>query len=302
MPLYVADYLASTGHLSAAENGAYLLLIMHYWQNGGLPGEDRRLARIARMSPAEWEDSRDVLAELFEEGWVHKRIEAELKVAAEISGQARAKAVRRWQGPAADAGANAVADAGANAAADAGADAAAHAGAMPGQMPGQCQSQSPTTTVSNDPVVVRAKAPPEHVQILDCLKSVLSDERAVGVIAHRKKLKKPLTLHAARILATELASVTEPDKAADLMILRGWLGFCAEWGVNAGLTLASPPGQPGSDAASGVRISPVDDPEAWDAWRQARGGKPLPTDKTGRWTVPTRLPPSTTQHEREQAA
>lgn len=291
MPLYVADYLAGTGHLSSAENGAYLLLIMHYWQNGGLPGEDRRLARIARMSPTEWEDSRDVLAELFEEGWVHKRIEAELKVAAEISGQARAKAVRRWQGHAADA------------AADAGADAAADAGAMPGQMPEQCQSQSPTTTVSNDPVVVRAKAPPEHVQVLDCLKSVLSDERAVAVIAHRKKLKKPLTLHAARILATELASVTEPDKAADLMISRGWLGFCAEWGVNAGLTLASSPSQPGHDPPAGVRISPIDDPEAWDAWRQARGGKPLPTDKTGWWTVPTRLPPTTTtQHEREQAA
>ncbi|GAU86005.1 primosomal protein I [Bosea sp. BIWAKO-01] len=314
MPFYVADYLADTGHLSAAEHGGYLLLIMHYWQNGGLPTEDRRLARIARMSTAEWGESRDVLADLFAEGWVHKRIDAELKAAAEVSEKARAKAVRRWQGQAADAGADA--------AADAGDDAAPDAGAMPGQVPQPCQSQSqsqsqlqseletlagslapaPRQSPPVSPGPGRARAPAEHREIDAALRRVLSEERAAAVIAHRRSLKKPLTLHAARLLASQLALAAEPDRAADLMIVRGWQGFAPEWGVNAGLVLATPPVQPEGDAAPGVRISPIDDPEAWDAWRQARGGKPLPTDKTGWWTVPTRLPPTTTQHEREQAA
>jgi uncharacterized protein YdaU (DUF1376 family) len=37
MPLYVGDYIADTAHLSCAESGAYLHLIMHYWRAGSLP-------------------------------------------------------------------------------------------------------------------------------------------------------------------------------------------------------------------------------------------------------------------------
>lgn len=83
MPLYVADYLADTTHLSAAEHGAYLLLIMHYWQSGGLPKEDRKLARIARMSDREWKDARETVAEFFDGEWRHQRIDKELTESAE---------------------------------------------------------------------------------------------------------------------------------------------------------------------------------------------------------------------------
>ena len=94
MPLYVADYLADTGHLSAAEHGAYLLLIMHYWANGGLPPDDRKLARIARMSDKEWRSARDTVADFFGEGWRHERIESELS-AANASYERRALAGRK---------------------------------------------------------------------------------------------------------------------------------------------------------------------------------------------------------------
>lgn len=78
MPLYVADYLADTGHLSTIEHGAYMLLIMHYWQKGGLPDDDKRLASIARTSPEQWAQIRETLAEFFGDGWKHARIDEEL--------------------------------------------------------------------------------------------------------------------------------------------------------------------------------------------------------------------------------
>lgn len=83
MPLYVADYLADTGHLSTVEHGAYMLLIMNYWQNGGLPTDEHRLARICRMSIGEWSAVRDTLADLFGDGWKHGRIDREIASACE---------------------------------------------------------------------------------------------------------------------------------------------------------------------------------------------------------------------------
>lgn len=78
MPLYVADYLADTGHLSTLEHGAYMLLIMHYWQNEGLPADDKRIARVVRLPYDDWMEIKEVISELFNEGWRHKRIDAEL--------------------------------------------------------------------------------------------------------------------------------------------------------------------------------------------------------------------------------
>jgi len=89
MPLYVGDYLADTSHLSTAEHGAYLLLIMHYWRSGSLPADDLTLSRIARMSRADWRKARSVISAFFQEGWKHKRIEFELTKAAKISESAR---------------------------------------------------------------------------------------------------------------------------------------------------------------------------------------------------------------------
>jgi uncharacterized protein YdaU (DUF1376 family) len=93
MPLYVADYMADAAHLSTVEHGAYLLLIMTYWQRGSaLPADDRKLARIVRMTDDEWRDVRDTLAEFFrvtDDTWSHKRIDQELQRVARKSEQAR---------------------------------------------------------------------------------------------------------------------------------------------------------------------------------------------------------------------
>ena len=78
MPLYVADYLADTGHLTTLEHGAYLLLIMHYWRAGALPNDDRKLATICRVSGHQWRVIRDTMAAFFEDGWRHDRVEIEI--------------------------------------------------------------------------------------------------------------------------------------------------------------------------------------------------------------------------------
>ena len=54
MPLYVGDYLRDTRDLNTLQHGAYLLLIMHYWQHDALPSDDARLAAITGLSVAQW--------------------------------------------------------------------------------------------------------------------------------------------------------------------------------------------------------------------------------------------------------
>lgn len=83
MPIHIGDYKRDTGHLRAAEHGAYLLLLFHHWSTGGLPNDDRQLSAIACMSPAEWKRAKPILAPFFQPGWIHGRVMADLERANE---------------------------------------------------------------------------------------------------------------------------------------------------------------------------------------------------------------------------
>ena len=79
MPFYVADYLADTMHLSPAEHGGYLMLILHYWKSGPIQNDDGRLAIISRMGDA-WSNASSTIKAFFEhqDGMlVHGRIDKE---------------------------------------------------------------------------------------------------------------------------------------------------------------------------------------------------------------------------------
>ena len=95
MPLYVADYLADAAHLSTLEHGAYLLLIMTYWQRGeALPDDDKKLARIARLDARNWARVKPQICEFFTTGdnkWLHHRVERELS-------NVRAKSLKKREG------------------------------------------------------------------------------------------------------------------------------------------------------------------------------------------------------------
>jgi uncharacterized protein YdaU (DUF1376 family) len=96
MAFHPGDYLTDTAHLSTLEHGAYLLLIMNYWQRGeALPADDKKLRGIARMTAAEWGESRETLLEFFVEqdgALHHKRIDEELERARTKSEKARLSA------------------------------------------------------------------------------------------------------------------------------------------------------------------------------------------------------------------
>jgi uncharacterized protein YdaU (DUF1376 family) len=85
MPLYVGDYLGDTGHLTTAQHGAYLLLMMHYWRKGQLPDDDRQLSKITKLPLKTWCEYRPTLQDFFHEGWKHKRIDAELEKMMRVS-------------------------------------------------------------------------------------------------------------------------------------------------------------------------------------------------------------------------
>src|SRR5579863_9870537 len=69
MPVWVGDTLLRTQHLSPSQHGAYTWLVYSYWQNKGLPTDERKLARLARMSREEWDHDRNEIATMFEPGW-----------------------------------------------------------------------------------------------------------------------------------------------------------------------------------------------------------------------------------------
>lgn len=82
MPVYIADYLRDTQHLNTIEHGAYFLLLIKCWvERGILPIDQRRLARIAGLSPKQWRESGPTLVDFFietKEGYTHKRVTEEL--------------------------------------------------------------------------------------------------------------------------------------------------------------------------------------------------------------------------------
>jgi len=84
MQLYVADYLADTGHLTTEEHGAYLLLLFNYWQTGK-PLRADRLASISRLPGDRWEVIEPVLKTFFhitKTEWIHFRVESDLEIVA----------------------------------------------------------------------------------------------------------------------------------------------------------------------------------------------------------------------------
>lgn len=105
MPLWIGDYLAGTMTLTTEQHGAYLLLIMAAWKEGGrLPNLNEQLQAITRLPPSKWKSYEPTLSGFFDvtpNFWTHRRVLEELDNAKKKS-EARTKsgangAAKRWK-------------------------------------------------------------------------------------------------------------------------------------------------------------------------------------------------------------
>lgn len=92
------------------------------------------------------------------------------------------------------------------------------------------------TTPSQSETNVSSKTPRA------ALETVLDADRAGQVIEHRQRIRKPLTIRAAELLAGQFAECPDPNAAADAMVLNGWQGFKPEW-MQRQQSRGSPPSQ-----------------------------------------------------------
>lgn len=101
---YPGDYIADTADLDTTEHGAYFLLLLTYYKTAlPLADDDKRLARIARLSDAAWLRMRPTLARFFTVAdglWRNRRADAEIARRIEVRERnklgAKATNAKRW--------------------------------------------------------------------------------------------------------------------------------------------------------------------------------------------------------------
>lgn len=108
-------------------------------------------------------------------------------------------------------------------------------GVNPGVNP-PLNPQSPESEPDPDTSSLRSdvNAPARETTPQAELETVLDTERARAVVEHRQRIKRPMTVRAAQLLAKEFAKAPDPNVAADAMIANGWQGFEVAWLENRG--------------------------------------------------------------------
>jgi len=100
MPLWTDAYLADAGHLTTLEHGAYLLLLMTMWRNGGhLDNDDVKLARYCRLTRGQWNRIKPTILEFFhvaDEQITQTRLTREYAFVRQRSESAKHSADAKW--------------------------------------------------------------------------------------------------------------------------------------------------------------------------------------------------------------
>lgn len=209
-PMFPADFDADTGHLSLAEDGAYNRLLRLSWRcpEAKMPDD---LDWICRKSRAVTEDDRAlieaILAEFFtrkagkvfsarlHKEWMQAHDAHSRRVLAGKSG-GHAKALKR--------------------------NTSASSNAM--AMQEQCssnQNQNQNHKEKEREAIASPKKSDASL-VREALAEVIGDVLAADFIAHRIKLRKPMTPRAAKMIADKLRKADDPAACAEFSILKGW--------------------------------------------------------------------------------
>ncbi len=206
MPLWTDALLGDTTHLTATEFGAYMRLLISMWRNGAwLLNDERLMAKYATLTSGQWKRSRGVLMPFFtpDGDRITQRKLMKTWVAVEQkSKSAKNSANARWLKEKKTGDANA---------------------SNP-----QCERNDNQNQRREERATdVAPKKTPASV-----LSPLLGSELAAGVVEHRQRLRKPMTVKAAELMLREFEKCTEPIAGAEMMISRGWQGFRADWFKN----------------------------------------------------------------------
>lgn len=102
LPLFTDAYMADTRHLTAAQHGAYLLLLMTAWRmpDCKLPDDDKFLARCASMDLRVWKVNKSLVMGFWkqdsEQKWYQGRLVDERKYVVDKSNKNAGAAKARW--------------------------------------------------------------------------------------------------------------------------------------------------------------------------------------------------------------
>lgn len=229
MPLYIGDYLADTMHLTTEQHGAYLLLIMAYWKNGGaLSSADQSLAATCRLGVDAWSMHKHTLASFFDTDsdpklWIHMRAEKEMEKAGNNQRtrtlRAQAAAAARW-------GNNAPSNA------------ASNAPSIPQAMLNGCPSPSPSPSSNTDQdqdqklsssgvKKPRAKKPVKPAGF--SLPEWVDQKAWDGFLEMRKLIKKPISENGMGLALGKLERLAaeghDPNEVLDQSTFYSWQGL-----------------------------------------------------------------------------
>jgi uncharacterized protein YdaU (DUF1376 family) len=203
---YSDDFLGGTGEMTAEEVGAYIRLLCHQWNKGGLPNDDVRLSLMAGQCQASAIAHAKTKFRLCEDGQLrNERLETERDKQASYREKQAVNGAKRWHG-----------------------NAKPHAVALPTHMPKGCSpSPSPSPNKTQDApaspwVVAFGIELPSTLQTQPCLEAVnlwLSYKR------ERKETYKPIGLKASLSKWSQEFTGAEFPSVVQLSIASGWKGL-----------------------------------------------------------------------------
>ena len=188
--------------MTSHETGVYITLIAKMYEMAGpIERDDQRLSRLCGCQTGHFRKALSFLIDegkitVTDDGLFNDRVKVELEKVTHLSDKAKQAAQARWnKKPNKN-------------------KAASNATASAGHMPEQCQPKPKPEPKNNPPL--------SPLQILTPIAGL---EAASDFIEHRKQMRKPLTLLAAKKMANRLSEHPDPAAVLNHSVENGWQGI-----------------------------------------------------------------------------